>query len=54
MFHFDENPVYALRCRWQKKKKNTIALDTRFGRNNAAAKRPGMKNCLTERSQVPL
>jgi len=46
MFHFDGNRVYVLRFATAKKKQRSFALDTRFGRNNAAAKRPGMKNCF--------
>src|SRR5436190_18237506 len=33
-----------------KKKQRSLALDTRFGRNNATAKRPGMKNWFPERN----
>jgi len=56
MFHFDENRVYALRFaaavgKKKKKQQRSLALDTRFGRNNAVAKRPGMKNCVPEGTQ---
>lgn len=44
MFHFDGNRVYVLRfaaagVKGGEKKQRSLALDTRFGRNNAAAKR---------------
>lgn len=35
---------YVLLPSKKKKKQRSLALDTRFGRNNATAKRPGMKN----------